>query len=53
MSIDLLAGSKDMDREIQRADFVSMVCTETYLRRVEGRSAAKHPGWNSTGYFTV
>jgi hypothetical protein len=27
-----------MDREIQRADFVAMVCTETYLRRVEGRN---------------
>ena len=26
-----------MDREIQKADFVAMVCTETYLRRVEGR----------------
>ena len=26
-----------MDREIQKADFVALVCTETYLRRVEGR----------------
>jgi hypothetical protein len=26
-----------MDREVQKADFVAMVCTETYLRRVEGR----------------
>jgi len=26
-----------MDREIQRADFVALVCTETYLQRVEGR----------------
>ncbi len=25
------------DREIQKADFVALVCTETYLRRVEGR----------------
>jgi eukaryotic-like serine/threonine-protein kinase len=30
-----------MDREIQKADFVVMVCTETYLRRVEGR---ENPG---------
>jgi DNA polymerase III delta prime subunit len=28
-----------MDREIQKADFVAMVCTETYLRRVEGRES--------------
>src|SRR5271165_7057034 len=26
-----------MDREIRKADFVALVCTETYLRRVEGR----------------
>jgi hypothetical protein len=26
-----------MDREIQKADFVALVCTETYQRRVEGR----------------
>jgi hypothetical protein len=26
-----------MDREIQKADFIALVCTETYLRRVEGR----------------
>jgi hypothetical protein len=26
-----------MDREIQKADFVALVCTETYLRRVEGQ----------------
>jgi DNA polymerase III delta prime subunit len=26
-----------MDREIQKADFVALVCTETYLKRVEGR----------------
>lgn len=26
-----------MAREIQKADFVAMVCTETYLQRVEGR----------------
>jgi hypothetical protein len=26
-----------MDREIRKADSVAMVCTETYLRRVEGR----------------
>jgi TIR domain len=26
-----------MEREIQSADFVLLVCTETYLRRVEGR----------------
>lgn len=26
-----------MDRQIQKADFVALVCTETYLRRVEGR----------------
>jgi hypothetical protein len=25
------------DREIHQADFVALVCTETYLRRVEGR----------------
>jgi DNA polymerase III delta prime subunit len=25
------------DREIQKADFVALVCTENYLRRVEGR----------------
>jgi hypothetical protein len=25
------------DREIQKADFVALVCTATYLRRVEGR----------------
>src|SRR3954466_14825160 len=25
------------DREIQKADFVILVCTETYLKRVEGR----------------
>jgi DNA polymerase III delta prime subunit len=29
-----------MDREIRRADFVAMVCTETYLRRVEGRESS-------------
>lgn len=28
-----------MDREIQKADFVGLVCTETYLRRVEGRES--------------
>ena len=28
-----------VDREIQKADFVAMVCTETYLKRVEGRDA--------------
>jgi hypothetical protein len=28
-----------MDREIQRADFIALVCTETYLRRVEGRES--------------
>jgi hypothetical protein len=26
-----------MDREIRKADFIALVCTETYLRRVEGR----------------
>jgi SEFIR domain len=26
-----------MEREIQKADFVALVCTPTYLRRVEGR----------------
>ena len=30
-----------MDREIQKADFVALVCTENYLRRVEGR---ENPG---------
>jgi hypothetical protein len=29
-----------MDREIQKADFVLLVCTETYLKRVEGREQA-------------
>jgi hypothetical protein len=34
-----------MDREIREADFVAMVCTETYLRRVEGpRVAGEGPG---------
>jgi TIR domain len=28
---------KWMEREIQAADFVLLVCTETYLQRVEGR----------------
>jgi len=28
-----------MAREIQKADFVALVCTETYLRRVEGRES--------------
>lgn len=26
-----------MDREVQKADFIALVCTETYLKRVEGR----------------
>src|SRR5271154_5174436 len=26
-----------MEREIQTADFILLVCTETYLKRVEGR----------------
>src|SRR5580693_2645520 len=26
-----------MDREIQKADFVALVCTDVYRRRVEGR----------------
>jgi len=26
-----------MDREIQKADFIALICSETYLRRVEGR----------------
>ena len=26
-----------VDREIRKADFIALVCTETYLRRVEGR----------------
>lgn len=28
-----------MDREIQKADFIALVCTETYLKRVEGRES--------------
>jgi hypothetical protein len=28
------------DREMQKADCVALVCTETYLRRVEGREEA-------------
>jgi len=26
-----------MDREVQKADFVILVCTDVYIRRVEGR----------------
>ncbi len=29
-----------VDREIRKADFIALVCTETYLRRVEGRDRA-------------
>src|SRR5947209_1693424 len=32
-----LGWPKWMEREIQAADFVLLVCTETYLRRIEGR----------------
>jgi DNA polymerase III delta prime subunit len=28
-----------MDGEIQKADFVALICTETYLKRVEGRES--------------
>jgi len=45
-----------MDRELQNADFILLVCTETYLRRVEGR---EQPGkgrgvlWEAKVIYTL
>lgn len=33
-----------MDREIQKADFVVLVCTDIYRKRVEGREPTKGRG---------
>jgi len=45
-----------MDREIQQADFIALICTETYLKRVEGReSPGKGRGvlWEATLIYNL